>query len=103
LENRDILKELKVGMLVALQSKAEIPKIGEVSHIPPNPTPKSKIAIILYEQERSTHKPKWLRNFKATSRNCDVNLSDIILYDFKLTNKGAIRKSTREFIQNIAS
>ena len=41
LENRDILKELKVGMLVAVQSKYEIPRIGEVTQIPPNPTMES--------------------------------------------------------------
>ncbi len=68
LENRDILKEIKLGMLVAFESKAEIPKIGEVSHIPPNPTLQSMINVILYKQEGATHKPTWLRNFRITTK-----------------------------------
>ena len=57
LENRHILKELKRGMLVAVESKDEIPRIGEVMWIQPNPTLDSKVAILLYEQEKSPHKP----------------------------------------------
>ena len=100
LENRDILKDIRIGMLVALQSKSEVPKVGEVLFLPPNPTLDCTISITLYEQEKAPHKPKWLRYFKITEQNCNVKLADIILYDFGLTNKGAIRKSTREFIQN---
>lgn len=36
LENTNIIKDLKLGMLVALQSKSEVPTIGEVSWIEPN-------------------------------------------------------------------
>lgn len=101
LENRDIVKELKVGMLVAVQGKSEIPTIGEVTHIPPNPSKENEVSLIVSEQESSIHKSKWLRVFKRTTKICIVNISDIILYDFQLTNKGAIRKSTREFLQNV--
>ncbi len=54
---KNILKEIKLGLLVAFESKAEIPKIGEVSHIPPNPTLQSMINVILYEEDGATHKP----------------------------------------------
>ena len=99
MENRDILKELKVGMLVALQSKTEIPRIGIVSCIPPNPTLASQVSIKVYEQEKSSHKPKWLRNFNLTDKECSERISDFILYDFQLTKNGTIRKATREFIK----
>lgn len=88
-------------MLVALQEKSEIPRIGEVIWIQPNPTQESTITILLYEQEKCTHKPKWLRNFKKTARDHQAKVANVILYDFQLTSKGAIRKSTREFLKTI--
>lgn len=101
LENRDILKELKLGMLVALQSKCDIPRIGEVLWIQPNPDLQSKVKILVFEQEKCPQKPKWSRFFQRTAREQEYFISDIILYDFTLTNKGAIRKATREFLVNL--
>ena len=50
LENRHILKELKKGMLVAIESKDEIPRIGEVMWIQTNPTLDSK--VVTYSMSR---------------------------------------------------
>ena len=68
LKNRDILKDLRLGMLVALESKEEIPYIGEVTLIPPNPALESEVKLLLYQQEKASHKPKWLRNFYRTKK-----------------------------------
>lgn len=85
-------------MLVAVEGKSEIPTIGEVTAIEPNPTLESKFSYITYQQDKkSVHKPKWLRYFSKTTSTNDAKLRDIILYDFHLTKMGAIRKATREF------
>ena len=100
LQNMDILRELRRGMLVAVQGKSEVPVIGEVLSIPPNPDLHSKILIVLYDQERAVHKSKWLRNFTKSVKEREISIEDIVLYDFSLTSRGTIRKSTREYIQN---
>lgn len=98
-ENRDILKELKVGMLVAYNGKSSIPSVAEVTQIPPNPSLESSINAVTFEQERAPHKPKWQRYFNKTDKTCDILLKDIVLYDFKLTKNGAFQKTTRTYLQ----
>ena len=85
-------------MMVALGNKQETPIIGEVVWIQPNPTLHSKLTVLLFNQERAPHKPKWLRYFRKTTKESDFFMNDILLYDFSLTHKGAIRKSTREYL-----
>ena len=101
-ENRDVLKELRLGMMVAITATSEIPMIAEVSSIEPNPTLESRITVTLFEQESNKHKPKWLRYFKKTAEHAESQISDIILYDFELTRMGALRKSTRDFLMEPA-
>lgn len=56
-QNRDVVKDLQVGMLIAIAGD-NFPKIGTVQPIPPNPSIDSEISIHWMTQERAPHKPK---------------------------------------------
>ena len=99
-KNRDVVKELKVGMLVATIGTT-IARIGTIKAIPPNPCYESQLTIHWMEQERAPHKPKWLRFFSPSTKKDSVStvtFEDILLYDFQLTNKGALKKKSREYL-----
>ena len=101
LENRDILKELKTGMLFAYKcAHSDIPNIAQVVNIPSNPTMECAIEVVLFKQEKAPHKPRWFRFFTSADKTATVSFSEILLYDFQLTNKGALRKKTREFLHD---
>jgi len=63
--NRDVMKELQVGMLVAVQGSTFV-QVGTVQAIPAHPNSDSKVTVHWMEQERAPHKPKWLRYFKPS-------------------------------------
>ena len=89
-------------MLIAISGN-DLPKIGKVQAIPSNLQLNSEISIHWMTQERAPHKPKWLRYFKlATCKNAqgEAQIQDIILYGFDLTNKGALKKRSRMYLQN---
>ena len=86
-------------MLVATNMGEDFPQIGTVQAIPPNPEATSNITIELMQQERAPHKPKWLRFFKMTSVIRTISFKQIILYDFELTKCGALKKKSREYLQ----
>ena len=60
IQNRDIIKELKVGMLIAI-ADSDIARVGKVLAIPSNISLDSNITIQWMVQERAPHKPKWQR------------------------------------------
>lgn len=96
MQNRDVTKELQVGMLVATQG-ATFVRVDIVQAILPDPCTDSDLTVHWMEQERALHKPKWLRYFKPvpiTKKDAvgTVTFADILLYDFKLTNNSALRK-----------
>ena len=89
-------------MLIAIVGD-KFPKVGTVQIIPPNPSLETQIEVHWMIQERATHKPKWLRNFKpATSKYAigSAYIKDIILFGFDLTNKGCLKKKSREYLKN---
>ncbi len=86
---------------MAVPGKDIVPRIGEVAAIPPNAKMDSEVTLTLWEAEKSTHKPKWLRYYKKSSQQTLVPIPDILLYDFSLTNKAMLRKTTREYLMNI--
>ena len=96
-----MIKELLRGMLIAIGGKSDIPTIGEVVAIEPNPNLDSKCTYTVYKQETYKKKPKWLRYFSKTASTNDAKLGDIILYDFSLTKNGAIRKSMKDFLTTV--
>ena len=104
-ENRNVLKELKVGMLVAVSGSddSKLPKVGKVHSIPDtrHTTLESSLVIEWLVQEKAKHKPKWLRPFKPSSKDSfgTIKYSDILLYDFQLTNAGCLKKNSREYLQ----
>ena len=57
IQNRDIIKELKVGMLIAIADSV-IARVGKVLAIPSNISLDSNITIQWMVQERAPHKPK---------------------------------------------
>ena len=94
-------KELRAGMLVAMQGSTFV-RIGTVQVIPADPH--NDVTVQWMEQERAPHKPKWLRYFKPSPINRKdaigtVKFEDVILYDFELTQNGALRKKSREYMQ----
>ncbi len=97
-QNRDVVKELQVGMLVATDGIA-FPRVGTVQVIPPNPDAASQVTVQRMEQERAPHKPKWLRYFKPTAVTGTISFEDVLLYDFNLTKSGALKKKSREYLQ----
>lgn len=100
-QNRNIEKELKTGMTVALSSRRSCttgpPFIAVLMNLPPNIKDDTELVIQWMNQERAPHKSRWLRYFKSSVHTGSVFLDDIILYDFELTKKGALKKSTRDF------
>ena len=100
LQNRDVVKDLQPGMLIAVAKKA-FPLIGVVIKIPLRPTEDSVIDVQWMEQEKAKHKSKWLRFFKQSSNVGIIKYSEILLYDFQLTDKGALKKKSREYLQEL--
>ena len=102
LQNRDIVKEIRAGMLVAVLDQT-FPCIGKVTDVSPNPHPDSDLQIHWMIQEKASHKPKWLRYFKLSQRKDamgTIKIKDVVLYGFDLTEKGALKKKSREYLLN---
>ena len=94
-------KDLTVGMLVAV-SGSQLPKVGKVYSITDaHPTIQSSIVVEWLVQEQARHKPRWLRPFKASKKESfgTIKYSDLLLYDFQLTNSGCLKKQSREYLQ----
>lgn len=72
-KNRDVVKELQVGMLVATAG-ATTAHVGTVKDITPNPSYESQITIHWMEQEslRAPRKSKWLRYFSPSTKKDSV-------------------------------
>ena len=88
-------------MLIAVPG-GTFPKVGRVQTIPPNPSVETEISVHWMIHERAPHKPKWLRNFKLSSSKNAIGsafIKDIILYGFDLTNKGCLKKKSREYLK----
>ena len=103
LQNQDILKGLSVGMMVATKDSNSFPKLGKVTNIPLNPTLESNIEVLWYQQEKASHKPRWLRFFLPSAASGTITIADILLYDFSLTNKGALKKKSRDYLKEVFS
>ena len=99
-QNQDVLKELEVGMMVAMKVD-NFPKLGRVTGVPTNATLQSTIDVIWYRQQKASHKPRWLRFFKPSEVSGKLKIGEIVLYDFTLTNKGALKKKSREYLKKI--
>ena len=86
IQNRDVVKELQVGMLVAVVGPT-FSRVGTVQSIPSKPCYGSKLAILWLEQEKAPHKPLWMRYFRKSRKDAagTITFSDIVLYDFELT------------------
>lgn len=90
-------------MFVAVQGSASLPKVGKVSAIDDTThrSEESKITVEWLLQKQVKNKPRWLRPFKM----CEnpelgiINFTDVLLYDFTLTNAGCLKKQSREYLQ----
>ena len=101
IQNRDVTKELKEGLLVAVICN-NFPRTAKVEAIPENPCSHSSVTVQWLEQRRNSQKPRWLRYFKPSKGKRPlgtITYSDIVLYDFQLTTNGAIKKKSREYLQ----
>lgn len=100
IQNQDVVKELQVGMLIAIAGN-NFPKVGKVMAIPPNPSLDSNISIEWMVQERATHKPKWQRSLKLGAKSVleGTQLRNVLFYGFQLTNKGCLKKKSREHLK----
>jgi hypothetical protein len=52
LKNRDAVKDLQVGMLIAVDLAEPFPRIEKVQSIPPNATMETQVLVYWPEQER---------------------------------------------------
>ena len=85
-------------MLVAIKGQS-FPQVGTVLEIPPNATMDTTIGVQWMKQEKAAHKPKWSRFFQPSTSVGIITFHHILLYDFQLTNKGALKKKSREYLQ----
>ena len=97
-KNQNILQDLAVGAMIAAKGD-NFPRVGRVTEIPSNPNYQSEVEVDWYRQERAPHKPRWLRYFQSTNVIGKLPIEDIILYDFQLTNNGAFKKKTRDYLK----
>ena len=98
-QNQDVVRDLQVGMMVAIETEgASFPDVGRVIAINSS-AQDTPVQVQWFDQERATHKPKWLRYFLPGSTTTSIRYSDILLYDFQLTQKGALKKRSREYLQ----
>ena len=74
-----------------IATKGNFPKIGKVISITDNSTLESDLEVEWYIQERAAHKPRWLRYFHPSKKQGHIKRNYIILYDFELTKKGALK------------
>ena len=79
---------------------ANFPRVGRVTTVPSDPTLQFFIQVEWYKQERATHKPQWLRCFSPSAVLGELQIDEIVLYDFELTKKGAFKKKTRDYLKN---
>ena len=100
LQNQDVVKGLRVGMLIAIAGD-NFPRVGEVVVIPPNVSFNSFITVQWMVQERAAHKPKWQRGFKVPAKKVreEMMLNRILLYGFQLTNNGCLKKKSRDYLR----
>lgn len=99
IQNRDVIKELKKGMLIAVVHD-NFPRVAKVEVIPG--CSKLPVTVQWLEQERNPQKPRWLRYFRQSRKKQPLGIvpySDIVLYDFELTKKGALKKKSRDYLQ----
>ena len=103
-KNRDILKELKVGMTIAVEAEErKFPRLGTIRSLPSDLSLTTELEVHWMVQERSPHKPKWLRFWSPSTRRNAVGytrISGILVYDFQLTKHGALNKKSREYLQS---
>lgn len=90
-------------MLIAIVGD-KFPNVGTVQAIPSNATLETKITVHWMTQEKASHKPKWLRNFKPShSKNAigQILIKDIVLFGFELTKKGCLKKKSRDYLKKL--
>ena len=62
LQNQDVLKDLQVGMLVAVKGQSYL-QVGTLLEVPLNATMETSISVQWMKQGKAAHKPKWSRFF----------------------------------------
>ena len=101
--NTDIEKELKAGSIVAVNHPQWIGEVPQIAVVESVLTQSSTLTITIswMDQERAPHKPRWLRTWHKSSKfpQTTIDVSNVLLYDIILTNKGALKKVTREYLQ----
>ena len=101
--NTDVEKELKAGSIIAVNHPQWIGEVPQIAIVESVITLSSTLTITIswMDQERAPHKPRWLRTWHKSSKfpQTTINVSNILLYDITLTNKGALKKVTREYLQ----
>ena len=85
-------------MMVAVRGDS-FPRVGKVTSIPATPSLQASIGVQWYHQQRASHKPRWLRFFMPTPDVGNIKIEEIILYNFDLTKKGALKKKSRDYLQ----
>lgn len=103
MSNRDITKEIGIGMNVAVMERSDSrngpPYLATIVEVPFNLSLESAVTVNWLNPEKAPHKSRWLRYFKPSTQTASVSLQDIILYDFELTKSGALKKQARDFLK----
>ena len=86
-----------------VHSGVTLGKLGKVINIPPTPTLEANVEVLWYQQQRASHEPRWLRFFIPSAVSGIIRISDILLYDFVLTNKGALKKKCGDYLKEVLS
>ena len=98
IKNQDVLKDLLPGMLIAIKGTS-FSQLAKVTAISPNPTLETTIDVQWLHQEKAVHKPRGSRFFIIATSFGTILINDIILCDFQLTSKGALKKKSHEYLQ----
>ena len=97
-QNENILQDLAVEMMIAVKGDS-FPRISKVTNLPATPNLQSLIGVNWYHQQKAAHKPRWLQFFLPSTQTRSIMIEEIVLYDFDLTKKGALKKKSRDYLQ----
>ena len=105
IHNRDIVKELEEGSIVAVNHPDKpgiIPQLATVIKLPKEKNLEGEVKIHWLDMKPGQKVARWFRFYQPSKkRDCTsfIQYKNILLYDIALTKNGALRKESRDYLK----